>query len=165
MRISRTFDTLNYHVHKRAGRRMKQELKASGKVKPGQVTLTSGYNLPATYVIHAARPHYSGASKGMGQFNILTECYRSALRMAVAQGIKTLAFPTLGAGGCGFPSRVAARIAIQEVREFLDTNHSVYKFDRIVFCVYNATDEKAYKDLLPVCRWSRARFLAALVLI
>ena len=99
-------------------------------------------------IIHAARPRYSG-SRGMGQFNVLTECYRSALKMATNYEFKTIVFPCLGAGGCGFPSRVAARIALQEVREYLDS-HTYYQFERIIFCVNSAVDEMAYIDFLPV---------------
>jgi O-acetyl-ADP-ribose deacetylase (regulator of RNase III) len=85
----------------------------------------------------------------MGKFNLLTECYRGALRTARENNIKTIAFPCLATGGCGFPSRVAARTALQEVREFLD----VYKtnpFERIIFCVFNGTDEKSYQEFLPI---------------
>ncbi len=85
----------------------------------------------------------------MGSYNVLTECYRSALRMASNYEFKTIAFPCLGAGGCGFPSRVAARVALQEVREYLDS-HTDYDFERIIFCVNSAQDEKAYTDFLPV---------------
>lgn len=148
MKITRVNDTLNYYIHKRAGPGLQRECKAAGEVKTGQVRITSGCDLPSTYVIHAARPHYSG-SRGMGKFNILTECYRSSLKTAMNHGIKTIAFPCLAAGGCGFPSRVAARIALQEVREFLDV-YKGYTFERIIFCVYSGIDEKAYKDFLPV---------------
>lgn len=67
----------------------------------------------------------------------------------MTHGIKTIAFPCLAAGGCGFPSRVASRIALQEVREFLD-NHRDHPFERIIFCVFNRTDEKSYEHFLPV---------------
>jgi O-acetyl-ADP-ribose deacetylase (regulator of RNase III)/tetratricopeptide (TPR) repeat protein len=140
--------SLNNHIHKQAGPGLQRECKAAGKIKPGQARLTSGCDLPASYVIHAARPQYSG-SKGMGKFKVLTECYRSSLKTAMNHGIKTIAFPCLAAGGCGFPSRVAAKIALQEVREFLDV-YTGYTFERIIFCVYSAIDEKAYKDFLPV---------------
>lgn len=98
-------------------------------------------------MIHAARPDYSG--RGLGKLNILTQCYRAALKMAISHGIKTIAFPCLAAGACGFPSRVAARIALQEVREFLDV-YQGHRFERIIFCVFIDSDEKAYKDFLPV---------------
>ncbi|KAF2115034.1 hypothetical protein BDV96DRAFT_600175 [Lophiotrema nucula] len=149
MKITRSNDSLNHYIHKVAGPGLKRECKSIGRARVGQVRMTSGYNLPCTYVLHAARPQYSSSIQGMGRFNELTECYREALRTARENNIRTLAFPCLGAGGCGFPSRVAARIALQEVREFLD----VYKnnpFERIIFCVFNGTDEQAYKDFLPV---------------
>jgi O-acetyl-ADP-ribose deacetylase (regulator of RNase III) len=85
----------------------------------------------------------------MGQFNVLTECYRSALKMAGNHEMKTLAFPCIGTGLSGFPPRVAARIALQEVREYLDA-HTDHRFDRIIFCVNSAADEKAYIDFFPV---------------
>ena len=114
-----TQSTLNYTIYKAAGPGLTTEGKSKPKVKAGQVELTHGHELPCSWIIHASRPNYSG--KGMGKFNVLTECYRSALKMAVNYEFKTIAFPCLGTGGCGFPSRVAARIALQEVREYLDS--------------------------------------------
>lgn len=148
LRISKDAATLNYSIHKAGGPGLTEEAKSKGRLKSGQATLTGGHNLPSTHVIHAARPQY-GANKGMGQFNVLTECYRSALRIAQLYELKTIAFPCLGAGGCGFPPRVAARIALQEVREFLDF-HQISRFERLIFVIQSASDEKAYTDLLPV---------------
>jgi O-acetyl-ADP-ribose deacetylase (regulator of RNase III) len=85
----------------------------------------------------------------MGQFNVLTECYRGALKMAGNHEMKTLAIPCIGTGLSGFPPRVAARIALQEVREYLDA-HTDHHFERIIFCVNSAADEKAYMDFFPV---------------
>ena len=140
--------TLNNAIHKAAGPELTKEAKSKGRLKSGQVELTHGFNLPCAWVIHASRPLYS-LGKGMGQFNILTECYRSALKMAHNYEFKSIAFPCLGAGGSGFPSRVAARIALQEVREYLDA-HPNHVFERLVFCVNTAADEKAYMDFFPV---------------
>lgn len=147
LKISKHSPTLNYHVHKAGGPDFTKEATSKGKLKPGQAALTRGHNLPCDYVIHAARPHY-GTNKGMGQFNILTECYRSALKIALLYEFKTIAFPCLGAGGCGFPPRIAARIALQEAREFLDS-HTEHRFERVVFVVKSVADEKAYMDLFP----------------
>ncbi|KAF2262112.1 hypothetical protein CC78DRAFT_520841 [Lojkania enalia] len=142
-------DSLNRYIHKAAGPLLKKECKTLDKAKFGQVRVTKGYNLPSSYIIHAARPQYGGPSKATGNFNLLTECYRGALKAAISHDIKTLAFPCLAAGGCGFPPRIAARIALQEVREFLDV-YKTHNFEKIIFCVYNGTDERAYKDFLPV---------------
>lgn len=142
MMITNSPETLNHAVHKAGGPGLTKEARSKGKVKAGQVELTHGHDLPSAWVIHASRPRFSG-SKGMGHFNVLTECYRSALRMALNYEFKQIAFPCLGTGGCGFTPRVAARIALQEVREYLDA-HANNCFERIVFCVNSALDEKAY---------------------
>ncbi|KAJ4353862.1 uncharacterized protein N0V89_005592 [Didymosphaeria variabile] len=63
------------------------------------------------------------------------------------ENLKTLAFCCLGTGGVGFPARIAARVALQEVREFLDA-HPTHLFERIVFCVYAEDDSVAYTDFL-----------------
>jgi hypothetical protein len=65
------------------------------------------------------------------------------------QGFKTIAFPLLGAGGCGFPPRVAAREALREVRSFLD-KHQDHPFEKIIFVAYSTIEERAFVDFLPV---------------
>ncbi|KAF2272780.1 uncharacterized protein EI97DRAFT_436707 [Westerdykella ornata] len=149
MKVTGTGDSLNHYLHLAAGPSLLQECKKIGRVAPGAVRLTGGYKLPCRYVIHAARPSYGGAVGGTGKLNVLSECYRGALQLAMDNDITTIAFPCIGSGGCGFPPRVAARIALQEVREFLDS-HKNHKFQRIVFCVFNNQDDSAYKDFLPV---------------
>jgi O-acetyl-ADP-ribose deacetylase (regulator of RNase III) len=139
--------TLNFAVHKAAGSALAKETKFKTKLKD-QAVLTGAYNLPSKHVIHIARPGYS-SSNGMGQFNQLIDCYRRAFKVAIDHQLKTIAFPCIGTGGVGFPERVAARITLQEVREYLDA-HSEHNFERIIFCVNTAGNEKAYMDFFPV---------------
>ena len=140
--------SLHYVIYQRGGSGLRNEARSKPRVKAGQVELTHGHDLPASWVIHAAAPTYTG-SKGVGQFNILSACYREALKTAATYELKTIAFPCLGTGGCKFPPRVAARIALQEIREYLDA-HPEHRPERIIFCVKAAIDEKAYTDFLPV---------------
>ncbi|CAN9214406.1 unnamed protein product [Alternaria alternata] len=140
--------SLHYVIYQRGGSGLRNEARSKPRVKAGQVELTHGHDLPASWVIHAAAPTYTG-SKGVGQFNILSACYREALKTAATYELKTIAFPCLGTGGCNFPPRVAARIALQEIREYLDA-HPEHRPERIIFCVKAAIDEKAYTDFLPV---------------
>jgi O-acetyl-ADP-ribose deacetylase (regulator of RNase III) len=139
--------TLNNAIHRAAGSDLATETRSAGKLD-GHAILTGGYDLPSKHVIHVLRPGYS-RSNGMGQFNQLIDCYREALRVAIDNNLKTIAFPCLGTGGVGFPARVAARITLQEIREYLD-GHPEHRLERIIFCVNTATDEKAYIDFLPV---------------
>jgi O-acetyl-ADP-ribose deacetylase (regulator of RNase III) len=140
--------SLHRAIFKAGGSGLRREARSKARVKVGQVELTHGHDLPSSWVIHAVAPTYTG-SKGVGQFNVLSECYRSALRTAISYELKTIAFPCLGTGGCNFPPRVAARIALQEIREYLD-EHPEHRLQRIIFCIRTAADEKAYTDFLPV---------------
>lgn len=140
--------TLNSKIHSGAGPELQKECSQIETLKVSQSVLTGGYHLPCTHIIHVVRPRYSD-SKGMGQYNILTECYRSSLRLAMNSKLKTIAFCCLGTGGVGFPARIAARVALHETREFLDA-HPMHGFERIVFCVYAEDDLSAFTDFFPV---------------
>jgi O-acetyl-ADP-ribose deacetylase (regulator of RNase III) len=140
--------SLNRFIHRAAGPGLNEECRRFGRVEAGGVRLTAGYALPSTYVIHTAMPQYTRANRD--ERNVLSACYRNALKTAMDESsIRTIAFPCLGTGGCGFPSRVATWIALQAVRDFLDA-HKEHRFERIIFCAYNSTDEESYKYYLPV---------------
>ncbi|KAF2823767.1 hypothetical protein CC86DRAFT_371989 [Ophiobolus disseminans] len=136
-------DTLNNSVHRVAGSAMAKEAKSKGRPKADLAVITGGYNLPSKHVIHTFRP------RDMTQFDQLAACYHSALDLAITSRIKTIAFPCIGTGGVGFPPRVAARTALEEMRKYLD-GHPEHGFERLVFCVNTAVDEKAYMDFLPI---------------
>lgn len=51
---------------------------------------------------------------------ILASCYQSALDLAVKHGIRTIAFPCIGAGAKAFPLDVHAQVALQTVRRWLE---------------------------------------------
>lgn len=136
--------TLNNTIHKAAGPGLAKEIVSKGDLLVGKPVLTRGHNLPSRYIIHVASPGYYS-----GQHDSLTECYRSALDLAVKNEIKTLAFPCLGTGGIGLHPERAAQIALQEVRKYLD-EQTEYQFERIIFCAHTAADEKAYVDNISV---------------
>ncbi len=84
-----------------------------GPVRVGEAALTGGGDLPARYVIHAAAMGDEPASAGT-----IESATRESLRIAVEQGIRSLAFPVLGAGVGGFPFDESARIMVSEIRRF-----------------------------------------------
>ncbi|KAF7577167.1 MACRO domain containing protein 1 [Pyrenophora tritici-repentis] len=146
--LSPANNTLHSAIFKAAGPGLTEEAKLKADIKVGQVGLTQGHDLPSSWIIHAAGLKYNW-SKGYDQFKVLSSCYQSALEMATYHGIKTIAFPCLGTGGCGFPARVAARIALQEIRDYLDS-HPKHGLERIVICVKTDFDKKAYMSFFPV---------------
>ena len=84
-----------------------------GPVRVGEAALTGGGDLPAHYVIHAAAMGDEPASAAT-----IESATRASLRIAVEQGIRSLAFPVLGAGVGGFPFDESARIMVDEIRRF-----------------------------------------------
>lgn len=83
----------------------------------GEVRLTGGHGLAARAVIHAVGPIWRGG--GHGEARLLASCYRSAVELAQAEGLVSLAFPAISCGVYGYPHREAARVAVAALREAL----------------------------------------------
>jgi O-acetyl-ADP-ribose deacetylase len=130
-------------IHRAAGPELLAKCRTLGGCQPGEAKLTQGYRLPARFVIHTVGPVWTGGEGGEPQ--ILANCYRNSLQLAVKNRIKTIAFPAISCGAYRYPVPEAARIAVETTREFLATDD---KIDKVIFVV--ASDEilRAYQ-LLP----------------
>ena len=104
-------------IHRAAGPELLAECRTLGGCETGKAKLTRGYQLPARYVIHTVGPVWQGGNQGEPER--LASCYRQSLRLAAAQGVRTIAFPAISCGVYGYPLEQAAHIAVQEVRNFL----------------------------------------------
>ena len=104
-------------IHRAAGPELLAECRTLGGCETGNAKLTRGYQLPARYVIHTVGPVWQGGNQGEPER--LASCYRQSLRLAAAQGVRTIAFPAISCGVYGYPLEQAAHIAVQEVRNFL----------------------------------------------
>jgi O-acetyl-ADP-ribose deacetylase (regulator of RNase III) len=132
-------------IHHAAGPELLAECRTLGGCRPGEAKLTRGYRLPARFVIHTVGPFWTGGKRGEPQ--ILANCYRNSLQLAVKNRIRTIAFPAISCGAYGYPTREAARIAVETTREFLATDAEI---DKVIFVV--ASDEilGAYQHLSPL---------------
>jgi O-acetyl-ADP-ribose deacetylase (regulator of RNase III) len=130
-------------IHRAAGPELLAECRTLGGCQPGEAKLTQGYRLPARFVIHTVGPVWTGGKRGEAQ--ILANCYRNSLQLAVENRIKTIAFPAISCGAYGYPIREAARIAIETTREFLATHD---KIDKVIFAVWTKDIYEAYRRLL-----------------
>ncbi|KAF2490359.1 hypothetical protein BU16DRAFT_543692 [Lophium mytilinum] len=136
-------------VHKIAGPGLQKEIDSIQRLySTGEVVMTDAYNLPCKKIIHAVRPHYASTMEEVSR-GLLTECYRRALETAEQNQLRTIAFPTLSAGGFGFPSSKAATVAIRTVRDYLESGRGAL-LDRIIFCVFTERDWQTYWDTLPI---------------
>lgn len=105
-------------IHLAAGPMLREECrKLSGWAK-GEAEITNGYNLPARWVIHTIGPVWQGGNYQEEQK--LAQCYRNCLALAEQYSIRTIAFPAISTGAFGFPIQLATRIAVSEVKFFLE---------------------------------------------
>ena len=130
-------------IHRAAGPELLAECRTLGGCQPGAAKITSGYNLPARFVIHTVGPVWKGGKHGEPQ--ILANCYRNSLQLAVENGIKTIAFPAISCGAYGYPIQEAAEIALETTREFLAAADTIHK---VTFVLWGEDIYNAYRQLL-----------------
>jgi O-acetyl-ADP-ribose deacetylase (regulator of RNase III) len=130
-------------IHRAAGPDLLKECRTLRGCPTGEAKITRGYNLPARFVIHTVGPVWSGGNRG--EADLLSNCYRNSLRLAIENEVKTIAFPAISCGAYRFPVQPAAAIAMKTIRDFLATWD---KIDKVTFVL--ATDEifAAYEELL-----------------
>ncbi len=130
-------------IHHAAGPGLLEECRRLGGCETGQAKITSGYNLPARWVIHTVGPVWYGGQHEEDE--LLASCYRSSLELAERQGARTIAFPAISTGAYGFPFERAARIAVREVSAFLEKNKSI---ERVVFTCFTKSDADCYRKVI-----------------
>jgi O-acetyl-ADP-ribose deacetylase len=100
-------------IHRAAGPELLAECRTLGGCETGSAKITRGYRLPARYVIHAVGPVWSGGDSG--EDDLLASCYRTALDLAAAHALASVALPAISTGIYRFPPERAARIAVGTV--------------------------------------------------
>jgi O-acetyl-ADP-ribose deacetylase len=130
-------------IHRAAGKGLLEECKKIGGCPTGEARLTSGYDLPAKYVIHTVGPVWKNGIKGEEKY--LANCYRNSLQMALDNNIKSIAFPNISTGVYGFPKEFAASIALREVSSFLSKTKKIKK---VIFVAFDEENYNIYKNKL-----------------
>ncbi|AIE76146.1 macro domain-containing protein [Synechocystis sp. PCC 6714] len=110
-------------IHRGAGPELLQACRDLQGCTVGGAKLTPGFNLRANWVIHTVAPKWKGGNHG--EEELLISCYQNCLQLAVSHGIRSLAFPAIACGAMGFPSEIAARIALETVSNFLLSNMAI----------------------------------------
>ena len=138
-------------IHSAAGLQLRDEcntiMSAQGHAEPtGQAKLTKAYNLPAKYILHTVGPIISSRVTKRDEA-LLASCYRSCLELAAEKGLKSVAFCCISTGEFHFPNDLAAKIAVQTVKDFLSKPSSVKK---VIFNVFKDLDKELYEKRLSI---------------
>lgn len=119
----------------KGGTSIEQEAMRQGPKPVGEAVITGGGKLKAKFIIHAA---VMGQDLQTNSTRILSAT-RSALQLAEARKVKSIAFPALGTGVGGFPLSEAANIMVHEAASFLKQSHSLNTITFVLF------DKEAYE--------------------
>ena len=130
-------------IHRAAGPELLEECRTLGGCPTGEARITSGYRLPAQWVIHTVGPVWSGGNRG--EDNALANCYRNSLALAERHNVRTVAFPAISTGAYRFPMERATGIAVHETALFLEHNESI---EKVSFVCFNQRASHAYKAAL-----------------
>ena len=120
-------------IHRAAGPELLAECRTLGGCETGSAKITRGYRLPARHVIHAVGPVWQGGRSNEDQ--LLASCYSTALDLAAAYNLASIAFPAISTGVYAFPADRAARIAVGTVASELSA--APRSLNRVVFCCFS----------------------------
>ncbi len=130
-------------IHRAAGPGLLAECRTLGGCATGDARITKGYCLPAKWVIHTPGPVWNGG--GHNEAELLANCYRNSLALAARQGARSIAFPAISTGVYGYPFEPATRIAVREVRAFLECDSTV---KRAIFVCFDRATLACYRGVL-----------------
>ena len=128
-------------IHSAAGPELLAECRTLHGCETGEAKITRAYNLPCDYVIHTVGPIRYGGNND--EDKLLASCYYNSMKIAVENGIRTIAFPSISTGVYCFPVERAAKIAVDTVHRFLQENPD--SFDLVEWVLFNDQAASAYE--------------------
>lgn len=142
-------------IHRKGGRAILDDclkiIARQGGCKVGEAVITTAGDLPAKHVIHTVGPVWSGGHKG--ERELLQNAYHNSLKLAVENGLKTVAFPNISTGIYKFPKEKAAKIAINTCKAFLESEEG-QSLEKVTFICYDEENlliyRKAFKTNPPI---------------
>ena len=128
-------------IHHAAGPELLAECRTLHGCETGEAKITRAYNLPCDYVIHTVGPIWYGGNND--EDKLLASCYYNSMKLAMENGIRTIAFPSISTGVYCFPVERAAKIAVDTVHRFLQENPD--SFDLVEWVLFNDQAASAYE--------------------
>jgi O-acetyl-ADP-ribose deacetylase (regulator of RNase III) len=136
-------------IHRRGGpeillecRRIRARYYRDG-LPTGEAVITTAGRLLARRVIHTVGPVYG---KGRDAPALLAACHTNSLALAVAEGLRTIAFPAISTGVYGYPLELAAPVALESTHGFLAAHPGT--LDEVRFVLFGAPALAAFARAL-----------------
>ena len=134
-------------IHRAGGPKILEECmkirEKQGGCDTGEAVITTGGNLPAKYVIHTVGPIWGGGNRKEPE--LLANCYKNSLKLAVENDIKTISFPSISTGAYGYPIDQAGEVALKAIIDFLKKDDSL---NEVIFVLFNDSIYKSYENVL-----------------
>jgi len=116
-------------IRKKGGPEIQKQCDRIGAIALGEAAITTGGNLMARFVIHAASMSLGGRTT---EANLRASTRNSFLR-AAEKHLKSIAFPAIGTGIAGFPMKRCAEVMLEETRDHLLTSTSIERVEFVLF--------------------------------
>ncbi len=130
-------------IHRAAGEKLREECRKLGGCRVGEAKITSGYRLPAKYIIHTVGPVWRGGNNN--EAGLLYNCYKNSLSLAQQSDCRSIAFPCISTGAYRYPAEQAAEIAVRACREYTEMHQYACN---IIFACFLKSDLEIYRRLL-----------------
>lgn len=134
-------------IHRAGGPAILEECKQivarQGRLPTGQAVISIAGDMPSQHVIHTVGPVWHGGDRGEPE--LLASAYRESLKLAAANSLSSLSFPSISTGVYGYPVDLAAATALREVVSFLSQTTSIKE---VVFVLYDSRTFEAYAVVL-----------------
>ena len=129
-------------IHRAAGPELLAECRTLHGCVTGEAKITKAYNLPCDYVIHTVGPIWNEGRDR--EEELLANCYFNSMKLAMDNGIRSIAFPSISTGVYSFPVELAAKIAVHTVNRFLQDKPDW--FDLVEWVLFDTHTESVYES-------------------
>ncbi|MEX2516739.1 MAG: macro domain-containing protein [Gammaproteobacteria bacterium] len=133
-------------IHNRAGPGLAAECDPLAPIRPGEAVITAAHLLPNKHIIHCLGPIY-----GIDQpeDDLLAACFRNALNLAEANGLRSIAFPAISTGAFGYPLEPAAHVSLGAIRDYIVPERKlVQNLELVRFVLWNPADLQVFSEAM-----------------
>jgi O-acetyl-ADP-ribose deacetylase (regulator of RNase III) len=126
-------------IRRKAGERIQEECERLAPIRLGEAAVTTGVNLKALFVIHAA----SMRAEEKATAESLRLATRASLMRAEEKAIRSMAFPAIGTGVAGFSMSECAPIMLKAVLDHIKMRTSL---EKIYFVLFDDAALKVFEE-------------------